>query len=201
MANKIHENWRQFLGESSLSRVYSHMLEHDTAIVTSFRGDRKKKENYENNRILKARLLERGYGVTKVKGSYIENFEQPAAMEVAEESFFVVNLLDDTAFETMLFVLSEEYGQDSFLFIPKGAVGAYLFGTNETNTFPPYGEKQSVGDLKMGKESEFMTKVKRRPFTFKEELETYAKLSRNSKWSVKKIAEQFKNSKKDKKNV
>jgi len=35
------------------------------------------------------------------------------------------------------------------------------------------------------------TRVKNRPMTFKEELDTYDKLSRNSKWSVKKIAEQF----------
>lgn len=192
MTQKIHENWKQFLSEmSSLSRVYSHMLEHDTAILTSFRGDRETKENYESNRILKARLMERGYGVTTVKGSYIENFEQPAAMEVAEESFFVVNLPDDPGFETMMFALSEEYGQDSFLFIPIGTEGAYLFGTSETNKFPPYGKKHMVGDLKMGKEDQFMTRVKNRPLTFKEDLDTYAKLSRNSKWSVKKLAEQF----------
>jgi len=199
MENKIHENWKQFLNESSLSRVYSHMLEHDTGIITSFRGNKKKKENYESNGILKARLLERGYGVTTVKGSYIENFTQPTAMEVSEESFFVVNLPDDPGFETMLFVLSEEYEQDSFLFIPEGAAGAYLFGTSETNTFPPYGDKHDVGDLKMGKEDQFMTRVKNRPFTFKEkplkeELETYAKLSRNSKWVVKSIAQKFKKS-------
>lgn len=197
MTNKIHENWKQFLNESSLSRVYSHMLKHDTGIITSFRGDRRKKENYESNVILKARLEERGYGVTVVKGSYIENFTQPTAVEVVEQSFFVVNLADEAGFETMLFTLSEEYGQDSFLFIPKGAVGAYLFGTSETNTFPPYGDKYDVGDLKLGKEDEFMTRVKNRPLTFKkepleEELETYAKLSRNSKWMVKTIAQKFK---------
>ena len=39
----------------------------------------------------------------------------------------------------------------------------------------------------MGEESEFMSRVSKRPFVFKEELETYEKLSRNSKWAVKKL--------------
>jgi len=43
----------------------------------------------------------------------------------------------------------------------------------------------------MGKEDQFMTRVKNLTLTFKEDLDTYAKLSRNSKWSVKKLAEQF----------
>ena len=41
----------------------------------------------------------------------------------------------------------------------------------------------------MGEESEFMSRVKNRPFTFNE-LETYEGLSRNSKWAVKKLVEQ-----------
>ncbi len=74
---KIIENWQRFLIESSLSRLYKHMTEHDSAILSAFRDEFTKKENYERNRELKARLLERGYGVTKVAGSYIENFQTP----------------------------------------------------------------------------------------------------------------------------
>ena len=50
-----------------------------------------KKKILERNRKLKAELLGRGYGVTRILGSYIENFETPKAVEVAEESFFVSN--------------------------------------------------------------------------------------------------------------
>ena len=41
----------------------------------------------------------------------------------------------------------------------------------------------------MGRDAEFMSKVKGRPFVFKEELETYDKLSRNQKWAIKKMLE------------
>ncbi len=62
-------------------------------------------------------------------------------------------------------------------------------GTREGNDFPPFGDQISVGDLKMGREAEFMSKVKGRPIVFKEELETYDKLSRNQKWAIKKMLE------------
>ena len=78
------------------------------------------------------------------------------------------------------------------LIIPMGGKGAYLIGTREGNDFPPFGERITVGDLKMGREDEFMSKVKGRPIVFKEELDTYEKLSRNSKWAVKKMVEQVK---------
>ena len=185
MTKKIYENWREFLAESSLSRLYKHMMEHDSAIITSFRGERSKEENYENNRVLKAVLLKKGYGVTKVKGSYIENFTQPTAMEVSEASLFVSNRGDDPDFINTIKTFGEEYGQDSVLIIPQG--------TREGNDFPPYGKTIKVGDLKMGEEEEFMTKVKNRPFAFKEDLETYDKLSKNSKWAVSKLVEETRN--------
>ena len=136
------------------------MTEHDSAILSAFRDEFTKKENYERNRELKARLLERGYGVTKVAGSYIENFQTPKAMEVSEESFFVSNRKDDPQFIEVISGLGE-----------------------------------SVGSLKMGEESEFMSRVSGRPVTFSESLETYENLSRNSKWAVKKLVERLKGKK------
>ena len=63
------------------------MMEHDSAVLTAFRNEYSNKENYERNRELKANLLSMDYGVTKVDGSYIENFETPQAVEVSEQSF------------------------------------------------------------------------------------------------------------------
>ena len=56
-----------------------------------------------------------------------------------------------------------------------------------------FGEKISVGGLKMGREAEFMSKIKGRPIVFKEELETYESLTKNSRWAVKVLAERAKN--------
>ena len=185
---KIFENWNKYiLSESGLSRLYSHMMEHSSAILTAFRNEYSNEENYERNRELKAQLLSMGYGVTKVDGSYIENFETPEAIEVSEQSYFVSNRADDAGFVESIQSLGVQYDQDSVLIIPQGGQEAYLIGTRKGNDFPPFGDKLSVGNLKMGREDEFMSKVKGRPIVFKEELETYDKLSRNQRWAIKKI--------------
>jgi hypothetical protein len=187
---EILENWNKYvLSESGLSRLHDHMMEHDSAILTAFRNEYSNEQNYKRNRELKAQLLSMDYGVTKVDGSYIENFETPQAIEVSEQSFFVSNRTNDAGFVDSIKSLGESYEQDSVLIIPRGGSDAYLIGTREGNDFPPFGEKISVGGLKMGREAEFMSKIKGRPIVFKEELETYDKLSRNQKWAIKKMLE------------
>ena len=204
------ESWNKYLlKESGLSRVLQHIEAHDCAILTAFRNDPKDMSkcakgsvddndqegntralNKRRNRDLKAMLLGFDYGVTAVDGSYIENFEQPDQIEVKEDSLFVVNLNDDPDFARNVQEMAEKFCQDSVIIIPQGGEAAYLHGTNESD-FPGYGEKVEVGDLKMGKEAEFMTRVGKRPFTFGEGLETYDKLSRLEKMAVKSIREQL----------
>ena len=97
--DKIINEWKKFLTESSISRVYQHILSHDTAFITAFRDNTKDTtkcmsnhsktmDNLERNRQLKAVLLNKGYGVTKVDGTYVEDFGTDAAKEVKEDSFF-----------------------------------------------------------------------------------------------------------------
>ena len=207
---QLMESWNKYLlKESGLSRVLQHIEAHDCAILTAFRNDPKdlskcakgsvddndqegntRALNKRRNRDLKAMLLGFDYGVTAVDGSYIENFEQPDQIEVKEDSLFVVNLNDDPDFVRNVQEMAEKFCQDSVIIIPQGGKAAYLHGTNESD-FPGYGEKVEVGDLKMGKEAEFMTRVNKRPFTFGEGLETYDKLSRLEKMAVKSIREQL----------
>ena len=194
----LMENWQKYLTESSLSRLYRHMTDHDSAIFSAFRNEFTREENYERSRELKAMLLQQGYGVTKVLGSYIENFETPKAVEVSEQSLFVLNINDDREFVENIARLGEEYNQDSVLIIPQGAEGAYLLGTSPEGEYPVYGEQEGVGALKMGDEAEFMSRVSGRPLTFAENVETYDSLSRNSKWAVKKIVEKVKQRNKNK---
>jgi hypothetical protein len=206
----LMENWNRYLlKESGLSRVHQHIEEHDCAILTAFRNDPKDMSkcakgsiddtdqkgntrtlNKRRNRDLKAILFGFDYGVTAVDGSYIENFEQPDQIEVKEDSLFVVNLNDDPDFVRNVQEMAEKFCQDSVIVIPHGGKGAYLYGTNNSE-FPGYGEKVEVGNLKMGKEAEFMTRVNKRPFTFGEGLETYKDLSRLEKMVVKSIKKQL----------
>ena len=187
---KILNEWKRFLKESSLSRHYRHMQDHESAALSAFRNEFAKAENLERNRKLKAELLGRGYGVTRILGSYIENFETPKAVEVAEESFFVSNRKDDPDFALEIARLGEDFDQDSVHIVDKGAQDAYLLGTSPEGEFPQYGKKESVGALKMGDEAEFMSRVDGRPYTFSpkemnEELEVFENLSRNAKMAVK----------------
>ena len=206
----LMENWNRYLlKESGLSRIHQHIEEHNCAILTAFRNDPKdmskcvkgsiddadqegntKALNKRRNRGLKAILFGFDYGVTAVDGSYIENFEQPDQIEVKEDSLFVVNLNDDPDFVRNVQEMAEKFCQDSVIVIPHGGKGAYLYGTNNSE-FPGYGEKVEVGNLKMGKEAEFMTRVNKRPFTFGEGLETYKDLSRLEKMVVKSIKKQL----------
>ena len=140
---EILENWNKYIiSESGLSRLYDHMMEHDSAILTAFRNEYSNDENYQRNRKLKAQLLSMDNGVTKVDGSYIENFETPQAIEVSEQSFFVSNRTNDAGFVNSIKSLGESNEQDSVLIIPRGGSDAYLIGTREGNDFPPFGEKR-----------------------------------------------------------
>ena len=135
-----------------------------------------------------------GYGVTRVDGSYIENFDDiDNRKEVSEQSFFVVNLRDDPNFNNNINRLGQMFCQDSVLLIPQGGDGAFLLGTNES--WPGLGEIEPVGRFEGGKEAEFMSRVKGRPFVFKEvhKQETWDQLGVNARYTVSKIAERVLN--------
>ena len=125
---KLMENWNNYtkevLTESSLSRMWTHMQDHQTAMITAFRddpedgkgcvmdpqpseGESALDKNKDRNRDLKATLLRFGYGVTAVQGTYIENYMKDNAVEVKEDSMFVVNLEDDPKFFANLEMLAQ----------------------------------------------------------------------------------------------
>ena len=202
---KLLQEWLKYLTESSLSRLYQHMLDYETAILTGFRSDpndisncvegsvNSETINQVRNRNIKAFLLDKNYGVTEVDGTYIEDFNTPVAKEVSENSLFVTNMGKDKNFITNIINMGKKFCQDSVLIIPKGGKEAYLYGTNKSE-FPGLDQKISVGDSKFGKGAEFMTKVRNRPMTFVEskKLQTFKSLSRSEKMAVRAIAQEQK---------
>lgn len=177
----------KYMNESSLSRLYQHMTEHDTGTITAFRAEEHhpnetmnkkvvktytRKENQERNRKLFARLQQR-YHVTSVKGAYIENYGTKFAKEVGEEVYFVVDWADTGNLEKDLRKWGTEFNQDSVLFIPKGGKAGYLIGTKKDEfsnyyAYPHYGQKVKLANAVWDSEGEFMTKIKGRPFIFNE---------------------------------
>lgn len=192
---KSHQN--SVIEESTLNRIDKHIKSHDCAIITAFRKqlincrggvDSESKLNIKNNKgrniSLKSALLYLGYGVTSVKGTYIENYMQENSVEVKEDSYFVVNLTDDPDFIKNITKLGEAFCQDSVLIFSNGGNDNYLYGTNNSD-FPGYSEKIELGKYKPGLEGEFMTRVGGRPFV----TETYNNLQINTKRIVKNNAE------------
>jgi hypothetical protein len=192
MSQQMRNLMNQFaslLNESSVKRVFKHLIKHDCAIITSYRKsltnclDNDDEMEYVNirtnknrNRHLKSTLLYLGYGVTKVKGTYVENFAQQNAIEVNEESFFVVNMKDDSDFISNMTKLGELFCQDSIMIIEKGGDNNYLIGTNNSE-YPGYGNIEKLGEFKPDVEAEFMTRVGGRPFSF----ESFDLLQNNTK--------------------
>jgi hypothetical protein len=164
------------LNESSLSRLRKHMQEHDSGTITAFRGKFTKKENEDRNYRLRAKLHDKRYDITSVKGSCIENYGSPNAEEVGEDVFFVVDSNDTGNLEKDLRELGSKYCQDFIMIIPKGGTTGIMWGTSKPeceskNPYPKYGEKEVLPNAVWGKEGQFMTKVRGRPFIFKESYE------------------------------
>lgn len=75
------------LEESSLSRVWQKTQNHSCGTITSHRDKKTKAQNKQTNKEMLTYLMGKGYSVTKIKGSYIENFGSENEKEVGEESF------------------------------------------------------------------------------------------------------------------
>ena len=85
------------------------------------------KDNNERNQMLLARLLKKGYGVTKLHGVYHEAGQPDST---GEKSFLVVNRVgsdgkEDPDFYDVLFSLAEWFNQDSFIYKPKNSDEAF----------------------------------------------------------------------------
>lgn len=164
------KQWNEYVQESSLSRIHDKMEKHSCGAITAFRGDFTKAENKKRNKELFAALKVKGYSLTKVKGSYIEQFGTDKAKEVGEESWFVVNHKvegdDGGQLEKDLRKLGEKYDQDSILSVREGK--GMLVGTSRReDAFPNYGERVEVGKGKFGKVSgEFFSRIRGRQFAF-----------------------------------
>ena len=159
---------RDHLNESSLSRVWKRMQKHDSGTITAFRNEYTKGQNKARNRTLLAKLMMKNYSVTKVKGTYIENFKTPEAKEVGENVFLVIDIKDKGDLKSFLVKLGEEFEQDSILFVLKGGGNGLLIGTNNSK-FPGYHNKISLKNPIFGEDGEFFTRVNGRPFMLKEE--------------------------------
>jgi len=155
MDNKHIKNLYDFdISESSNNRIHNWITTQWCAMMSASRGNFSFKENLKRSHELKAVLMRKNYGVTQVKGIYVENYLKPNSKEVLEHSFLIVNLNGDPEFKNFIIELGKKYDQDSVLIIPMGGKGAYLYGTNESG-YPGLNQIEDVGDFKSKDSGEF----------------------------------------------
>ncbi len=150
--------FNKYINESSLSRVQKSWYQHDTGTITAFRNAHDcndgniitKKENKDRNGILKSKLLKLGYGITSVKGSWLENNE----IEKGEMSFFVVDIKNSNNLKRDLITLGEQFEQDAITYAMKGD-DYYAISTNKCKKAWPgfgiIGKESKLGIPKFGK--------------------------------------------------
>ena len=171
-------NESEQLNESGLAKLTGYMDEHDCGIISASRDYIKdgRKMNPEQNRkrtkVLQMQLMDLGYDIIPVKGSFIENFggdpndpdPKKRPHQVRELSYFVVDSKDRGRLLRDLMKLGEEWYQDGISFIKKGENSLTIYGTNDT--YRDTAKQYPVREI--GKERVFMTKVHGRPFNFDE---------------------------------
>jgi hypothetical protein len=143
-----NEETQELYIESGISRIWKWVdgyPEVNCAIITAFRGSNTKDQNKKNNASLKAKLLKNKYGVTKIIGKFVENYnpEKPdEGTPVIEDSWFVTDLTNWKSvkaaeaskevtstpeqrakslsdFKQKIIKLAKSYDQDSVIFIEK----------------------------------------------------------------------------------
>jgi len=194
---------KHLIKESGVSRIWQHISEHDTGFISAWRVAREcgKGEKYvraeknDADRKLRAFLQTKGYNITRIHGSYIENFKNKAiSKNVSEDSYFVVDDGDSGNLKSDLLKLGNFFEQDSIVFIPKGGKGGTIIGTNDCpDAFPGGGNEVPIGELQGG-EGEFYSRVGSRAFKFESKDIDPSSLEPNSlsgKFARKKLAEVF----------
>jgi len=175
------------LEESSLSRIWRHVEDHQAGAISGYRDENDKSQNKQNNREIKSYLSKQGYSITSVQGNYIENFGSKNAREVGEPSFFVVDMNDSGKLERDLVALGKRFDQDSVLIVPQGGKGAYLIGTSKRDdSFPALGNREVVGNSRYGKVAgQFLSRIGGREFAFEsEEVKLPSTVNGKRGWSI-----------------
>ena len=111
------KSFKEFLNESSLSRIKSKSDKSGIAALSADRGDKSRKENKARAKQLEKDIRGKfGRGPTKVKGSYLENPGTKDERKVKEKSYVIDRgKLSKKKFKKKVKTLGKKYGQDSVL--------------------------------------------------------------------------------------
>ena len=112
------KSFKEFLNESSLSRIKSKADKRGIAIMSADRGDKSRKENKARAQQLEKDIRGKfGRGPTKVKGSYVEKDEKIGKERKVKEKSYVIDRgkLSKKDFKKKAKKLGIKHKQDSVL--------------------------------------------------------------------------------------
>ena len=158
--------FKEFMQESSLSRIKSKSDKGGMAILSGSRGDKSKKENKARAKQLDKDIRGKGLpGATKVTGSYVEKDKSGKEKKVKERSHVVTSgKMGKRKFKKAVKALGKKYGQDSVITQTKGKGGATLARTRKGG-LPK--RNIPIGKMKpQGKSPEGQTQIKGKTFTY-----------------------------------
>ena len=161
------KTFKQFLDESSLSRVVSKSKKGGTAILSGSRADKSPKENKARAKQLDKDIRGNGLGgATKATGRYTEKDDETGKETKVKERSHIVSSgkKGKRKFKKAIKSLGKKYGQDSVL-IQKKKGTAGLTATRKGGL----GDKKSVsiGKMRPGRpDKEGDTTVKKKPLSY-----------------------------------
>ena len=161
------KTFKQFLDESSLSRVVSKSKKGGTAILSGSRADKSPKENKARAKQLDKDIRGKGLGgATKATGRYTEKDDETGKETKVKERSHIVSSgkKGKRAFKKAIKSLGKKYGQDSVL-VQKKKGTAGLTATRKGGL----GDKKSVsiGKMRPGRpDKEGDTTVKKKPLSY-----------------------------------
>ena len=170
------KTFKEFLEESSLSRIKSKSDKGGMAIISGSRADKSKKENKARAKQLDRDIKGKGLpGATKVSGRWDEKDDKTGKTSKVKERSHVVSSgkKGKRAFKKAVKSLGKKYGQDAVLTQTKktGTLSATRkggLGTKPKNKRPVGSTKTvGVGKFRPGRSSEEGdTKIKNKTFTY-----------------------------------
>ena len=159
------KSFKEFLNESSLSRIKSKSDKGGIATMSASRADKSKKENKARAKQLDKDIKGKGLpGATKVTGSYVEKGDDGKEKRVKERSHVVSSgKKGKRAFKKAVKSLGKKYGQDSVLTQTKKT------GTLSATRKGGLGKSKNIklGKFKpQGKNPEGQSQIKGKTFTY-----------------------------------
>jgi len=157
--------FKEFMQESSLTRLKSKSDKGGMAVLSGSRGDKSAKENRARTKQLDKDIRGKGLpGATKVTGRYVEKGDDGKEKKVKERSHVVTSgKMGKRKFKKAVKALGKKYGQDSVLTQTKKT------GTLSATRKGGLGKSKNIklGTFKpQGKNPEGQSQIKGKTFTY-----------------------------------